>query len=82
MNLLRSIILVLEQTLLLIILIKILLSYFMDPFHPIRQSIDRLIEPMIRPIRQVVPIIGGFDFSPLILMILIEVITRLLLNLL
>ena len=82
MNLLRSILVVLEQTLLLIILIKILLSYFMDPFHPIRQSIDRLIEPMLRPIRQVVPMIGGFDFSPLILIILIEVLTRLLLNLL
>jgi YggT family protein len=82
MNLIRSIIVVLEQTLLLLILVKILLSYFMDPFHPIRQSIDRLIEPLLRPIRQIVPIIGGFDFSPLILIILVEVIARLLLNLL
>jgi YggT family protein len=70
----ESIIFIIEQTLILLILLKVILSYFMDPFHPFRQSVDRLVEPLLRPIRQVVPTFGGFDFSPLILLILVEVI--------
>jgi YggT family protein len=75
----KTIIVTLEQALLLLILIKVLLSYFMDPFHPIRQAVDRLVEPLLRPIRQVVPSFGRFDFSPVILMILVEVLARVLL---
>lgn len=77
-----SIILVIEQALYLLILLKVILSYFMDPFHPIRQSIDRLIEPMLRPIRQVVPSFGRFDFSPLILLILVQIVGAILRNIL
>ena len=69
-----SFILIIEQALYVLILVKVVLSYFMDPFHPIRQSIDRLVEPMLRPIRQVVPSFGRFDFSPLILLVLIQIV--------
>jgi len=77
-----SIILVIEQALYILILLKVILSYFMDPFHPIRQSIDRLIEPMLRPIRQVIPSFGRFDFSPLILLILVQIVGAILRNIL
>lgn len=70
----ESIIFIIKQTLILLILLKVILSYFMDPFHPFRQSVDRLVDPLLRPIRQVIPTIGGFDFSPIILLILVEVI--------
>ena len=80
MNLLETIIIVLEQTLLLLILLKVLLSYFMDPFHPFRQSVDRLIDPLLKPIRQIVPSFGRFDFSPIILIILVEVVAQILRN--
>ncbi|MGB2956214.1 MAG: YggT family protein [Anaerolineales bacterium] len=74
----ESIITILEQTLLVLILLNVVLSYFMDPFHPFRQSVDRLIEPLLRPIRQIVPSFGRFDFSPIILMIIVEVIAAIL----
>ena len=77
-----SIILIIEQALYILILVKVILSYFMDPFHPVRQSIDRLIEPLLRPIRQVVPSFGRFDFSPLILLILVQIIGAILRNIL
>ena len=80
MMLIETIIVVVEQTLLLLILLKVLLSYFMDPFHPFRQSIDRLVEPLLKPIRQIIPSFGRFDFSPVILMILVEILARVLLN--
>ena len=62
-----------EQVLLLLVLLNVVLSYFMDPYHPFRQTIDRLVEPMLQPIRNIIPIIGGFDFSPVVLIILIEI---------
>ena len=69
----ETIVSVVEQAIVLLILLKIILSYFMDPFHPFRQSIDRLIEPLLKPIRDIVPSFGRFDFSPVILMILVQI---------
>jgi len=73
---------VIRQTIFLLILLKVILSYFMDPFHPFRQSIDRLVDPLLKPIRQVVPSVGGFDFSPILLIIIIEVIVMVIKSLL
>ena len=66
---------VLAQFLVLLIIVKIILSYFMDPYHPVRQTIDNLVEPLLAPIRRVVPLIGMFDFSPLILIILVQILS-------
>ncbi len=73
---------VIRQTIFLLVLLKVVLSYFMDPFHPFRQSIDRLIDPLLWPIRRIVPTMGRFDFSPLILLLLVELIARLLISVL
>jgi len=58
----------------LVVIIQVFLAYFMSPFHPIRVMIDRIVEPMLKPIRRVVPLIGMMDFSPFILLILIQII--------
>ncbi len=65
-----------------LIIIQALLSYVMSPLHPIRESIDRFVEPLYRPIRQYLPATGGLDFSPLILLILIRVVRSVLIQLL
>jgi YggT family protein len=75
-----NILIILERTLVILILLKVILSYFVDPIHPFRQSVDRIVDPLLNPIKQIVPVIGGLDFSPLVLLILIEIIFRLLLN--
>jgi YggT family protein len=64
---------IIRQTIYILVLLKVVLSYFMDPFHPFRQSVDRLIDPLLRPIRQILPTMGRFDFSPIILIILVEI---------
>jgi len=71
-----------SQVLTFIILAHIILSYFMDPYHPIRAFIDRLVEPLLAPIRRVVPLVGMFDFSAAILIILVQLIAGILVNLL
>ncbi|HUI88835.1 MAG TPA: YggT family protein [Anaerolineales bacterium] len=71
---------VVAQVLMLLVIVSAVLSYFMSPYHPLRQAIDRVVDPLLGPIRRVVPTVGGFDFSPLILIILIGLIDQILTN--
>jgi YggT family protein len=41
-------------------------------------AIDRITAPLYRPIRRMLPDFGGIDFSPLVILILIQVIEKLL----
>ncbi|HEY6917252.1 MAG TPA: YggT family protein [Allosphingosinicella sp.] len=41
-------------------------------------ALDRITEPLYRPIRRVLPDFGGIDFSPLVLLLLIAVVRILL----
>jgi len=77
-GILITIVSALQQILILLVILSVILSYFMDPFHPIRRGVDRIVEPMLSPIRRVVPLIGMLDFSPLVLIILIQVVGGLL----
>jgi len=73
---------VIRQAIYLLVLLKVILSYFMDPYHPFRQSIDKLIDPLLKPIRQVIPTVGRFDFSPILLIIIVEVLAAIIKSLL
>ena len=44
-------------------------------------ALDRLTEPLYRPIRRILPDFGGIDFSPLVLILAIQIIRRLLVGL-
>jgi len=68
--------------LILIVLVSVILSYFMDPYHPVRRLLDGIVQPMLSPIRRVVPLVGMLDFSPLILIIIIQLLGNLLVRLL
>ena len=41
-------------------------------------ALDRITAPLYRPIRKILPDFGGLDFSPLVILILIQVIKKLL----
>lgn len=58
-----------------IVLIRVVLSWMRpNPYNPFVQVIYKLTEPVLRPIRRIVPPIGGvIDLSPLILFFLITV---------
>jgi len=55
-----------------------ILSWFMSPYHPLREALDRVVEPMLAPIRRVLPAMGGVDLSPMILIIAIEIVASIL----
>lgn len=72
MDILILIISALSQILVLLVFVSVILSYFMDPYHPIRRGVDNIVEPMLLPIRRIMPTMGMFDFSPLVLILIIQ----------
>ena len=79
-SILARLINIFSQFLIILVIVKVILSYFMDPYHPVRQTIDNLIEPLLAPIRRVVPLIGMFDISPLIFIILVQILASVLIR--
>jgi len=72
----------LSQALVLIVFLSAILSFFMDPYHPVRRGVDNLVQPLLDPIRRIIPPVGGLDFSPLVLILLIQFIARIIIGLL
>lgn len=68
------------QILVLVIIVQAFMTFFLSPYHPIRQFFDRLVEPMLAPIRRIIPPLGMVDLSPLILIILLQVLNMVLRN--
>ena len=70
-----------------VIIIQVILSWLLA-FNVLNTSsngvrtfavaIDRITAPLYRPIRRMLPDFGGIDFSPLVILILIQVIAKLL----
>lgn len=71
-----------QQILFLLVLAHVILSYFMDPYHPVRHGVDSIVQPMLNPIRRVVPLVGMLDFSPIVLIILIQIVFGVLIRIL
>ncbi len=63
----------------LIILVDIILSFFLSPYQPIRAFLDKIVNPLLAPIRRFMPQTGMFDFSPIVLILLLQVIEYLIL---
>jgi len=72
----------LVQVLSLLVIAHVILSYFMSPYHPVRQVVDGVVEPLLSPIRRIMPQTGMLDFSPMVLIILLQVVARFLVGLL
>lgn len=70
------------QILVLVVILHVILSYFMDPYHPVRRGLSSVVEPLLNPIRQIIPPVGMIDFSPLILIVLIQLIKQVIISLL
>ena len=73
----------LANLLTLVVIVDVVASWVLpNPYHPFRQGVHRLVEPMLAPIRRIVPPAGMIDFSPMILLVLVQVIEVILINLL
>lgn len=63
-----------------LVIVHVVLSWVRAD-SPITDVIDRLAAPMLRPFRRVIPMVGGFDLSPLALLVLLQVAAIVLANL-
>ena len=62
------------------LLARIILSWFpnVDRSNPIIQFLYDVTEPVLRPVRDMLPPSGMFDFSPLVVFLIIQVLTTIL----
>ena len=64
-----------------VVIIKVILSYFLAPDNKIRYILDQMVEPLLAPIRKLMPATMGLDFSFIILILLIQIIQMILIRL-
>ncbi|MFN7942113.1 MAG: YggT family protein [Thermoanaerobaculia bacterium] len=65
-----------------VIIIRALISWVSpDPYNPIVQILVKLTEPVLRPLRKLVPPrkLGGIDLSPLLALLVIQFVKNFLL---
>ncbi len=58
--------------LMLILIVHAVLSW-VQTRSPVVDIIDRLASPVLRPVRRMLPLVGGMDLSPLVLIVLLQV---------
>lgn len=56
------------------ILILMAVISLINPYAPLAPALNQLSDPILRPIRKIIPLVGNFDLSPLVAIILIQVI--------
>jgi YggT family protein len=54
---------------------RAILSWFnMDPNSPIIQILTSITDPIVEPIRRIMPRVGMFDLSPMIAIIVVQIV--------
>ena len=76
--LIGNIINIVANLLIILVIVDSVLSFFLSPFHPVRATVDRIVNPLLAPIRRIVPLVGMLDLSPLIFIVLVEILSSIL----
>jgi len=74
---LRSFVGILFMLLWVLVLGRVLISW-VDPMGrgPVASFLFQLTEPLLAPVRRILPPAGGFDFAPLIVLLVLGAISR------
>ena len=62
------------------VIITALLSWI-NPYAPLAPVFDAIARPFLRPLQRLIPLIGGIDLSPLVLLFLLQILLSLLTSL-
>ncbi|HEY82715.1 MAG TPA: YggT family protein [Dehalococcoidia bacterium] len=60
------------------IIIRAILSWFLTRPNTLTIILDKLTEPILAPLRRIVPRVGMFDLTPMVAVILLQLIANLL----
>jgi len=66
------------QVLTFAIFIRVILSWFVTRPNTLTIILDKITEPILAPLRRIIPRAGMFDFTPLVAIILLQLIANLL----
>jgi YggT family protein len=65
----------------LVILARVLMSWLnVNPYSQVAQVIYNLTEPVLAPVRNLLPSAGGLDFSPIIVLVVLQILGTMLAN--
>lgn len=80
MNLAITIVTALIQVYYVLILIRLLISWFpnVDQYNPAIRLLRRVVDPFLAPFRRIVPSMGGLDFSPILAILVLFEVSRIL----
>ena len=57
----------------LILVVRVLITWVNpDPFNPVVQFLSRVTDPVLEPLRRVIPPLGPIDISPVIALLLLQ----------
>jgi len=79
-SILVTVIELLYWALFVLILARIILSYVQTGYYEIRALVYRITEPVLAPVRKILPATGGFDLSPIIVLLVANLLKRVLQN--
>lgn len=65
------------ELLTLAIFARVILSWVIPRPNTLTIILDKITEPILAPLRRIIPRTGMFDFTPLVAIILLQIITRL-----
>ncbi|WP_194757206.1 YggT family protein [Aliidiomarina indica] len=68
----QSVLVITLQLMFWILIVRAILSWFSQGRNPIEFVFAQLTEPMLAPIRRIIPPIGGLDLSVLVLIIIVQ----------
>jgi YggT family protein len=61
----------------LVVLAAVIMSWLqVDRRNPLAKGLERLTEPVLAPIRRMLPPMGGLDLSPMVLLIALQFLKR------
>ncbi|MBL0691083.1 MAG: YggT family protein [SAR324 cluster bacterium] len=75
----KALVRLLIEGLTILILIRVVLSWVMRPSnHPLYVLLIKLTEPILSPLRRIIPHINGIDISPMLALLLLQIIDNML----
>lgn len=59
-----------------LIFVRVVLSWMVRDRGPLTDFVVRCTEPILAPIRRLLPIMGGFDLSPVVAVLLLDLLRQ------
>jgi YggT family protein len=63
------------------IVVRVFLTWFnVNPYNPIVRVLDQITEPILAPLRRIIPPLGMIDITPIVALILLQVVEQIILT--